>query len=90
MQGLSIDAWPSHLLSEGDGGVGGEQTNASHYCSVRLCSALGNPSQSAQIQLLLLNQFEAGATSHLSQWPTRVNGQSCTQQQLLLVARGLL
>lgn len=74
MQRLSIDAWPSQLLREGgEGGrqAAGEeerkQTNASHYCSVRLCSALGNPSQSAQIQLLLLNQFEAAATSHLSQ-----------------------
>lgn len=70
MQGLSIDAWPSHLLREEEGGGRGErgrQTNASHYCSARLCSALGNPSQSTQIQLLLLNQFEAAATSHLSQ-----------------------
>lgn len=64
MQGLSIDAWPSHLPGEEDGE---KQTNASHYCSARLCSALGNPSQSTQIQLLLLNQFEAAATSHLSQ-----------------------
>lgn len=70
-------------------GRGGDkkQTNASHYCSARLCSALGNPSQSTQIQLLLLNQFEAAATSHLSQQQTGASGRLCTQQQLLLVAR---
>ena len=45
----------------------GKQTNASHYCTVLFCRALGKPSQSTQIQLLLLNQFEAAATSHLSQ-----------------------
>lgn len=65
MQRLSIDAWPS--LREEEEDEGRKQTNASHYCGMRLCSALGNPSQSTQIQLLLLNQFEAAATSHLSQ-----------------------
>lgn len=69
---------------------GEKQTNASHYCSARLCSALGNPSQSTQIQLLLLNQFEAAATSHLSQYQTRASGRLCTQQQLLLVGKGLV
>ena len=45
------------------------RAGASHYCRVRLCRSLGNPSQSTHIQLLPLNQFEAAATSHLSQQP---------------------
>ena len=67
-----VDAWAGVLGVLGWWWKG--RAGASHYCRVRLCRSLGNPSQSTHIQLLPLNQFEAAATSHLSQQPVRGTG----------------